>query len=641
MLDPRRHARQLHADGETIAAEAHYLQAREQYPHDLDLEHDYAVLLMQTRRERQAIPLFEALRMRRDSIDSTLALLVCLRAVGDIGRGAHVAADAVRLAPGNPVAWLLQGSFEVIAGRPIDAEPPLRRCLALAPELDEGWHYLGEALQAQRRWDEAIAAYRRSMRSQPGEVFNIALCCERSGRWRHAIEGYRRMSALQPDRVDVMLRLAQAEAMCCLFEEEAHTVARVSSRLSSTAASLPVEDRPDAFPLSFLPIEEEAKARLLQRHAEAICSRARSAASGSVASTRGTGKVLRIGYLSADFGKHAVGSLLQDLFAAHDRSVVQVHAYSLQSHDDEVAERIRSGADHFHDVSMLGHAALADALRGDALDVLVDLGGYTQGARPEALALRPARVQLGWLGFIHGHQAPWLDGLILDHELQPTGASWPYSDRIFRLESPVFPGLFHAPAWPDRARFGLPEGVPLLASFNSSYKLDHALLLAWVEILKRATDAWLLVCIPEHARTGFDAAWTKAGGASRLLYGDHIPLAAQADRAASCDLFLDAFRYQAGATAMGSLAAGLPLLTRTGHTAMARAGTSLNRYLGMHALVCGDTEDYIDKAVSLANSRHAMDATRQQLRQALSSTDLFSPRRSAAALESLFVQVAR
>src|SRR5690606_19458958 len=109
----------------------------------------------------------------------------------------------------------------------------------------------------------------------------------------------------------------------------------------------------------------------------------------------------------------------------------------------------------------------------------------------------------------------------------------------------------------------------------------------------------------------------------------------QADRAASCDLFLDAFRYQAGATALASVAAGLPILSRNGDSALSRLGAGLNRFLGLEELVCHDTAQYIERAAHLANHVDELETLRSRLRDASIRNGLFDPRRGAAAIETL------
>lgn len=633
-------ARQLHAAGDAGGAERSYRLALERHPHDLRLRHDYAVLLMQTQRQEEAITWFEqVLADEPGAADTATALALCLRDTGQVARGREIAALATRLAPDDALAWLLAGSLAVMAGAAAEALPALQRAVALEPDLDEAWHYLGEALQAGQRWAEAAQAYRRAMASRPEEVFNIALCAERAGEWEHARRGYQAMCRLRPDRVDCAVRLAQSEAMCCRFDDEATLLAALSGRLASGTPMAP-GDVPEAFPLSYLPLADKDKGMLLDRYAARIVQRAQALGGPLPWTPAVPGPRRRIGYLSADFGEHPVGDLVRGLFAAHDRAAVEVHAYSLHKHEDVVAMEIRAGAEHFHDCEALSTLQTAQLIRSHGIELLIDLSGYTAGGRPEILALRPAPRQLGWLGFIHGQQAPWLDGVLLDENVLPADAPWPYADHVLRLPAPLLPAgpiTGQIPTGkPDRQRFGLPHGRVVLASFNSSYKLDAALTAAWAEILRRAPGAVLLVYLPGHARQGFLVTWRACGGdVARLILADWLPPDEQADRAASCDLFLDAFRYQAGATAIASVAAGLPILSREGDTPLARLSVSLNRFLGLDELVCADTETYVARAAGLANDPSSLMTLRQRLIAAATRQQLFDPRRMAAAIETL------
>lgn len=618
-----------------------YLTAIEANPFDAALMHDYAKLLIHTRREAEAITWLERALTHHPSIDGKIALLVCLRACGKVIRGQEIAAELVAQAPSHPLVWLLKGSLDVVTGAHKTAELALRQCISLSPSLSEAWHYLGETLQAQQRWHEAIHAYLHASGEQPTEIFNIAMCYERSGQWMKALSGYLLMHQMDSVRIDVMIRLAQAQAMCCQFDEEIITIAKLHRRLDEDSCAITNDDRPEMFPFSFLPIKQELKSRIMIRYASFITQSAKKY--DNPAPIRSPislpSSPLRIGYISADFCRHALGGIVQGIFSAHARNVVSVHGYSLHHHNDEVTNTIRSGMDHFHNVADMSNGDIVQLIRNDCLDVLIDLGGYTQGSRPEVLAQKPVRIQLGWLGFIHGQQAPWLDGILLDPWIQPMHVTWPYQDKILHLESCVFPGCQQPVGIADRKRFGLPEGVPLLVSFNASYKLDIELAAAWIAILERAPRAWLLVCIPDHARNGFMNYWKRMGGSKNLIFGDYLTPKEQAHRAASCDLFLDAFRYQAGATALSTLATGLPLLTRSGDTPLARSGTSFNSYLGMHQLICADTVEYITKAVTLAKSPQALLEVRKELSRAIKTTDLFNPRRTAADIESICLRL--
>lgn len=635
-MDEAAEARRLHAAGEIDCARRHYERALASMPDDPILHEDYAALLLQSGHAAEAVPLLRAaLRGGSAAPRAATMLAFALRRLGDIAGGREAAARALATAPRDPVALLAAGSLAMMAGEAASAEAHLRAAVAAAPRLHEAWHYLGESLQAQQRWREAADAYRHAMDAHPGEAMNVAMCAERAGDLATAREGYLLAHSAAPARADVLVRLAQVEALCCRFEDSHVHAMMASTRLLADAAA--DDDVPEPFPMSWLGTGDIATRVVLERSKARVLARANALPPLPETAPRpSSGGRIRIGYLSADFGRHAVGSLLAGHLAAHDRACFEVHAYSLQRHDDPVATAIRSGCDAFVDCEAMASDAIAHRIRDDGIDVLFDLGGYTAGARPEILALRPCALQLGWLGFIHGHQAPWLDGIVLDHHVQPTHAPWPWSDRVLRMDTLMLPGGATLAGRSDREGLGLPEGVPLLASFNNSYKLDESLVAAWARILALAPRAHLLVYLPEPARAGFLASWARHGGdAARLHPCGHLPAARQADRAASCDLFLDAFRYQAGATGMAAAAAGLPILSRRGGTPLERLGAGLNEFLGMHELVCADDEAYIARAVELANDPGQLSRLRERFSAATGKSGLLAPRRTATAIEAL------
>ena len=633
-MDDAARARQLHLGGRLVEAVEWYARAALQQPDHVQLKHDYAVALMQLGRESDAAVLFESVLSDSPArADSAMALALCLRAIGDLLPAREAAAQAANLAPDDPHAWLVLGSLQVGIGAVRDGEQSLRRCLQLAPAFAEASHYLGEALQLQERWVEAAHAYRNAMQAQPTEVMNVAICAERAGDLVAARAGYIQMCQLRPGRSDSLLRLAQVCSLLCEFEQEAQVLGLLEATLRLEERE--PDDVPEVFPISYLQLSQFARMTILDRYVARVQQQANGLADSSDVHARPAGRI-RIGYLSADFCEHAVGTLLDGFFAAHDRAAFLVFGYSLRASRSRLGVSLRGEFDVHHECGDIADDAVARLVADDRIDVLFDLTGFTAGSRPGILARRPAPVQIGWLGFIHGQQAPWLDGILMDEHVQPEHADWAYDDRLLRMPGFMLPSGRAPKGQPRRSDFGIPEGVPVFASFNNAYKLDVELVAAWAEITSRATDLHLLIYLNPAARAGFVRKWSELDGdPRRLMLVDEVSRQDQADRAASCDLMLDAFRYQAGATALGCASAGLPVLSRMGATALGRLSVSMNRFLGMEDLICDTTEEYIQTAVRLANCTDALELVRREFRANVVRTGLLAPRRAAAAVESV------
>lgn len=632
-------AQALHRAGDLAGAERAYRAGLVARPGDAETAHHLAILLLQTGRPGQALPLLQRLAAARPGhFDGWFLLAVACRQSGALAAGIEAAGRASTLRPADPAAQALLGSLKVMAGAYAEGAALLSQALAVEPDHPDAAHYLAIAHHRRQRWDEALAAYRDAARLTPSDPrlhYNIGLCEEARGNLDAALDSMARAHRLRPRRADALARLACLQAMTCRFGDEAASVAALE-RLLAEGGSAEPDDRVEPFALTFLPLSDAAASAVLRR-ARAAIDREVAGLGGPLPalSARSQHGRMRIGYLSAEFGDHAVGGLMRDVFAAHDRTVCSVHAYSLRDYADAVAERIRAGCDAFHDCADWPTRMIADRIRADAIDVLFDLSGFTLGARPAVLALRPAPVQIGYLGFLHSYGGGLVDYLALDAEVAPPG-SRTGPEAVIRLPTCLLP--VHAlPPMPvvDRARWGLPADRVLLASFNNSYKLDRPLLRCWVEILRRCPQADLAIYLPGEARAGFHAGWIAAGGEpARLHWLDKLGYADHLARAAACDLALDPLRYHGGATSVAALAAGLPVLCCAGDRPLRRMGVSLNRLLGAEDLVASDPADYIERAVLMVDQPDRLAELRRRLATPSVRERAADPGRIARALEA-------
>lgn len=638
-MDLREHALGLHRSGQLVEADRAYRAALDAHPDDARLRHFHGGLLMQGGRLEEAALQFQKVAAQvPDAVENLAALALCLRDLGRLAEALPVARRVLALRPDDPLALLVAGSAHAAMGEGPEAERLLRQCVGLEPANTEAWHHLGVVLQEQGRWDEAAGAHERVAVRRAGAWFNVGLCRERQGDLLLARECYDRFNQAYPDRIAGWARRAQVQALLCDFAGEAESVARIRARLARPQP-LAVDDQAEPFVLSFLPLPDADRRRLLGHAVQQVQAKAGHLAGGMrtmSASARQAGAPLRLGYVSPDFGEHAVGTLMRDVFAAHDRGRVHVTAYSLRRHAGATAEVIRNGCDVFRDCEAMATPAIAEAIAADGIDVLVDLGSYTSGARPELLALRPAPVQLAYLGFIHPHAAPWLDAVVLDGWLLPVGAETVFGEPVRRLPTLMLPGRRVEPAPLDRAHFGLPSGRVLLAAFNNSYKFDRALLQAWLEIASRAPQAIFVLSVPPQAEPLLREHWAGQGGdPGQLLLLPRLGSGEHAARLACCDLFLDAFRYQGGASGIGAVCAGLPVLALAGGRPLARMGAGLSAFLGLDELVCTSVEAYISTAVDLVTDAQRRRDVRERLDEAVNRVGLFDPRRIASAIEAV------
>lgn len=623
-------ARRLHQNGLVVEAEARYRIALENTPQDASLLRDLGVLLMQSGRQPEALQQFNRIPLHHPALAASLVpKALCERDCGLLRQAFATATDATTLTPDDPIGWLLHGSLQVGNGAPAAAEVSLRQCLQLAPRLAEARHFLGECLQLQGRYDEAIAEYMHVLRQNPREALNIAQCAELMGNLTLARQYYEHAVRVLPEQLNAHARLLHLLRVVCDFPAQSLLRARLDKLLAQTLAT---NDHAEPFLLCYQHLDAADYRKVLDQYAGQYPPPPSSA---YTARAPRDNSPIHIGYLSADFNNHAVGHLIRDLAAAHDHQNFKISGFSLSP----LANHIDTdhGFDAFFELNGLPDDQAIALISAQEVDVLLDLGGYTKGARPSLLAARPARIQLGWLGFISPQQAPWLDGLIFDSVVQPTDAEWPFSDRIVRMSSPLLPGFPPAAeVYADRIDFGLPETGPLLVSLNNTYKLSAALISAWVDILTACPTATLAIYAPPHAREGISTHWNRCDGdISRLIFIDNVDRAAHLARMQCCDLMLDAFDYSAGATAIDAIATGLPILCLIGDSPVARMSASINHYLELPDLIASTASDYVAKAINLVNGAGALDRARQALLASPKRLELLNPRRTASEIEDI------
>lgn len=335
---------------------------------------------------------------------------------------------------------------------------------------------------------------------------------------------------------------------------------------------------------------------------------------------------LHVAYISADLGQHPVGYLTADLFHRHDRSKFDVSVFILAAPDGgDVQKMIHKGVDTVIDVSRLSAGQAADRVREAGVDVLVDLGGFTRGARPEILGYRAAPLQIGWLGYC-GSAGGLNDVLLLDEAVLPPGSASQFPEALACLPGSFMPlNNFAAASEADDTRgdHGLPDDGFVFCAFNTPTKIDPETFSCWMDILKQVPGSvlWLRDHVALTTQNLCAAAEQHGVDPARLIFalplpdmGDHLT------RHRHADLFLDSFIYGAHSTAADAIAMGLPVLTRAGEAMPARVGASLCRDYGLSALVVDTSRAYIETAVRLAGDREQLEKHRMALAENLPVT---------------------
>ncbi len=541
-------------------------------------------------------------------------------------------------------AWCnLALTFQAL-GRIEEARDAFLRAVEIKPDFSDALVSLGMLLHRMGAFDEAITTLRRAVEVATDAAYasvHLGGVLKDQGRLAEAADHYRarfeacagRLSPQeQYDYCNVRRHICDWEGL-----EEAERAAIDAVKASSTPmppfAALAMDCGPD---------DHLALARLWARSfrpAQAPLRRAARLTSDK--------RKIRLGYLSADFFQHATASLIAEVIECHDRERFELFAYCYSSDDGStMRRRLMNAFDHFQIIERLSNGAAAELIAGDGIDILIDLKGYTRHARSAIPALRPAPIQVNYLGYPSTMGASFIDYIIADNVIAPLKHQRWFDEAIVQLTGCYQPNdRMRQIAGPERTRadWGLPDEGFVFVSFNNAYKITAPIFGMWMRLLYQVKGSvlWLLDANPvakdnlrrEAAQRGIDPA--------RLVFAPKIPSAEHLGRYALGDLFLDNSPVNAHTTASEALWSGLPVVTLLGEVFVGRVAASLLHACGAPDLIAESSADYESIALRLATNPAELQAIRKRLIAARDKAPLFDTPRYTRDLEAAFLHMFR
>jgi protein O-GlcNAc transferase len=342
---------------------------------------------------------------------------------------------------------------------------------------------------------------------------------------------------------------------------------------------------------------------------------------------RGNRRKLRVGYVSPDFRRHSVSYFLTPLLAAHDRNAVEITCYAEVKQPDEVTARLKGLVSAWRSTVGMSDAELAERIRADGIDILVDLAGHTAGNRLAVFARQPAPVQVTWLGYPNTTGLSRIHYRLVDRVTDPPDAS-PASERLVRLENGFLCYEPPADAPPPMPPPCLAASAVTFGSFNNAAKLSPATLDAWARILQGSPGSRLVLkgAAFSEAETckRFRGEFVRRGVAEERLALAPFTPSSRAHLAAyhAIDLALDPFPYNGTTTTCEALWMGVPVIALLGDRHSARVGASILTRLGLGRLIAFDPADYVERALALASDRAGLGELRAGMRQRFAASPL-------------------
>jgi predicted O-linked N-acetylglucosamine transferase (SPINDLY family) len=582
----------------------------------------------------------QALRLHPDFAEAHANLAAILQRLGRAEEARAHSQQAVRLRPADAEAHYKLGHLLASQGDPDGARASYEQALRLQPDYAEAHVNLGNLLHAQRQGAAAADHFRAALRLKPdlyeaeGNLGNALL---EQGDIVAARSAYQRALHLRPDWASAHNGQGLAHG---LEGELAAALAhfRESLRLQPDAADV----RSNL--LFYLCHDPRITAeQLYAEHCQWGVIHGR-APSRNHDNDR-TARRLRIGYVSADFRAHAAAPFIESFLIGHDRAQVDVFCYADVPRPDETTERLRAHAPHWRPVAGWSDQALVDQVRADSIDLLVDLSGHTRGNRLTAFALRPAPVQVTYLGYPHTTGLEAMDYRLTDAVLDPPGEpSW-CTEAVIRLPEGV--ACFTPPT--DAPPVGpLPAqrtGRFTFGCLHKLVKLNDDVLDVWCRVLRALPAARMLILrntLREPVQAQLLRRFTERGiDAQRLELRQAVPQprGGYLHHYGEIDFALDTSPWSGHTTACESLWMGVPLLTRYGGRQAGRMAASVLTAVELPEFIAGTRDEFVTRAVQWAQDRDRLARLRAELRERLRGSRLCDAARFARTLEAAYRQM--
>jgi predicted O-linked N-acetylglucosamine transferase (SPINDLY family) len=582
-----------HRAGRLPQAETCYRQVLAVQPDHAEALHLMGVIAQQMGRHDVAVELIgRAIERNRNSPSYFCNLGNALRETGRLEEAVAACHHAIRMQPhfaeaysNLSLALRAQGKFD-------EAIAACRNAIRLKPTLAEAHYNLGNALRELGKVDEAIAAYREALRIDPGSPkahCNLAAGLADRGNFDEAVAAFREAIRLKPDFVD-----ASSTLLLCMNYGERF----------SPAALL------------------EAHRAWGERHGRP------PAQAAAYSNERSAGRRLKVGYVSPDFRQHSVAYFLEPLLRSHDHNEIEVFCYAEVGWPDALTRQFKQLADHWFSTVGISDEALAQRIRQDGIDILVDLAGHTSKNRLMAFARKPAPIQATWLGYPNTTGLEAIDYRLVDAVTDPESEAdaWA-SETLVRL-----PGGFLCFAPPADAPApgpppSLTAGVVTFGSFNNSTKLSAVTLDAWAQVLARLPRARLLLKAKSFGDAATCAAYldrlNRLGvAAAQVEFTAWMPNQAHLALYNRIDIALDPFPYNGTTTTCEALWMGVPVVTLRGDRHSGRVGASLLTQVDMIDLIADSVEAYVEIAVALAADPARLSGLRLSLRPHMAASPL-------------------
>ena len=561
-----------------------------------------------------------ALQFNPKNAGALCCLGTSLAAVGNHDEAVANFEAAIRLNPNIVEAYYNLGNSQIAQNKYEAAVESYRQAIRLNPRYALAYNNLGSALKKLGAIDLAKENYRHAISINPNLATaynNLSITLKEERDLKTAEEMAQRALQIQADFVDAHINLSgiridqgQPKPAIAHLQE----VMRISPDRSDVYSSLISTMRylPDYSPQDLLDVAKNWATRYAPHEQHII----------PPTNLPDPQRRLRVGYVSGDFYNHPVGRFIELVLAHHDRAQYEVYCYHNSLKQDELTSCLQKSADHWLNIADKSDLELAQQIRLDGIDILIDLAGHTKANRLLTFAQKPAPVQATWLGDPASTGLPAMDYIIADRIAIPPHEERYHVEQVVRLPNAY--ECFKPPGYPIEPGPlpALTTGKLTLGSFNNPVKITDAVIACWSRLLHALPESQLYLKYKPFDDIGVQKRYLGLFAnhgimADRIKFSGYAPNIEFLSAYSEVDIGLDTFPYNGGFTTLEALWMGVPVVSLRENRFVGRMGETLLTNIGLKECVVDSEDDYIAKTTALASDLPRLAELRSCLRAQL------------------------
>jgi len=527
---------------------------------------------------------------------------------GHIEAAIHLMGRSAQIAPSASCLNNLGLAFEAL-GHLDSARGAYEQALLYDPNLAGAHNNLGNVCRGKRQLDDAIRHFERAIALDPkmAETYsNIGLVYSYQGKLEQSAQYFEKAVTIRPDFAEAYTNLLFLKSYA--FSSNPDEYLRLARSWESRFIS---------------PHEREHARRKIQVRQKI------------------PGRRLRVGYVSGDYRHHAVAYFIAKVFEHHDRSRVELFAYSSGTVRDRVTARLKGSVDHWVEIFGVSDGDVLARIEADQIDVLIDLSGHTKHERLAVFARRAAPVQASYLGYFASTGLTEMDYWIGDEVLTPITTDRQFCEEVWRLPR-AWVSYYPVASAPEPVGRAEKDSTVWFGCFNNLLKLTEKSIAIWANVLHAVPEGKLLLKTKLLEDIGNQrrvwASFARQGiSAERVLLEGESSWDDYMDAYNRIDVALDPVGGHSGGTiSCDALWMGVAVIHASGSEVTSRFTESILTALGRTEWVCATEEAYIAKAVALAQDPDARQAIRSQLREQFLKSPLGDAKGLARHLEDAY-----